>query len=473
MSTAELPALTAGEVAAAVGGRLGAGQATDLIRGMSIDSRALSPGQLFFAIRGQRFDGHAFVAAALQQGACGVVVSETAAVPAPEAGRPVAIRIVVDDTTRALQRLAHHIRRASGAQVVAITGSIGKTTTKELAAEVLAARYRVFRNPGNLNNHIGLPLSLLELRARPQIAVVELGMSRAGEISTLMVIAEPEVRVWTNVAEAHAEFFDSIEAIADAKAEIMNGATAESVLVANADDPRVMARARTFPGRVTTFGIEMAAEVTATDVHNLGLDGSEAVVQTPAGTATLRSPLLGRGHLANVLASTAVALHFQIPLDTIVRRVAEFTPPRRRGEVLRLRGGVTVIDDSYNSSPAALRCALEAIREASPSGRRVAILGEMLELGPRSEVLHEECGRVAAAVGLDRLVTVGGRPAKALAAAAAAAGMTRASVRHVATSPAAADAAVELVRSGDLVLVKGSRRLRTDVVVERLKSEFT
>ena len=474
MSTAELPALTAGEVAAAVGGRLGAGQATDLIRGMSIDSRALSPGQLFFAIRGQRFDGHAFVAAALQQGACGVVVSETAAVPAPEAGRPVAIRIVVDDTTRALQRLAHHIRRASGAQVVAITGSIGKTTTKELAAEVLAARYRVFRNPGNLNNHIGLPLSLLELQARPQIAVVELGMSRAGEISTLMVIAEPEVRVWTNVSEAHAEFFDSIEAIADAKAEIMNGATAESVLVANADDARVMARARTFPGRVTTFGIETAAaEVAATDVHDLGLDGSEAVVQTPAGTATLRSPLLGRGHLANVLASTAVALHFQIPLDTIVRRVAEFTPPRRRGEVLRLRGGVTGIDDSYNSSPAALRCALEAIRKASPSGRRVAILGEMLELGPRSEVLHEECGRVAAAVGLDRLVTVGGRPAKALAAAAAAAGMTRASVRHVATSPAAADAAVGLVQSGDLVLVKGSRGLRTDIVVERLKSEFT
>ena len=470
---AELPALTAGEVAAAVGGRLGAGQATDPIRGMSIDSRALSPGQLFFAIRGQRFDGHAFVAAALEQGACGVVVSETAAVPAPEASRPVAIRIVVDDTTRALQRLAHHIRRASGAQVVAITGSIGKTTTKELAAEVLAARYRVFRNPGNLNNHIGLPLSLLELRARPQIAVVELGMSRAGEISTLMVIAEPEVRVWTNVAEAHAEFFDSIEAIADAKAEIMNGATAESVLVANADDPRVMARARTFPGRVTTFGIEMAAEVAATDVHNLGLDGSEAVVQTPAGTATLRSPLLGRGHLANVLASTAVALHFQIPLDTIVRRVAAFAPPRRRGEVLRLRGGVTLIDDSYNSSPAALRCALEAIREASPRGRRVAILGEMLELGPQSEVLHEECGRVAAAVGLDRLVTVGGRPAKALAAAAAAAGMTRASVRHVATSPAAADAAVGLVRSGDLVLVKGSRGLRTDIVVERLKSEFT
>lgn len=473
MSTAELPALTAGEVAAAVGGRLGAGQATDPIRGMSIDSRALSPGQLFFAIRGQRFDGHAFVAAALKQGACGVVVSETAAVPAPEASRPVAIRIVVDDTTRALQRLAQHIRRASGAQVVAITGSIGKTTTKELAAEVLAARYRVFRNPGNLNNHIGLPLSLLELRARPEIAVVELGMSRAGEISTLMVIAEPEVRVWTNVAEAHAEFFDSIEAIADAKAEIMNGATAESVLVANADDPRVMARARAFPGRVTTFGIETAAEVAATDVRDLGLDGSEAVVRTPAGTATLRSPLLGRGHLANVLASTAVALHFQIPLDTIVRRVAAFGPPRRRGEVLRLQGGVTLIDDSYNSSPAALRCALEAIREVTPRGRRVAILGEMLELGPRSEVFHEECGRVAAAVGLDCLVTVGGRPAKALAAAAVGAGMTRASVRHVATSPAAADAAVELVRSGDLVLVKGSRGLQTDIVVERLKSRFS
>ena len=473
MSTAELPALTAGDVAAVVGGHLASGGAADPIRGASIDSRTLSPGELFFAIRGQRFDGHAFVAAALQQGACGAVVSGVGAVPEPPTRRPVAILIVVDDTTRALQRLGHYVRRASGTQVVAITGSVGKTTTKELAAELLAARYRVFRNPGNLNNQIGLPLSLLELRHRPEIAVVELGMSHAGEIDILVAIAEPVVRVWTNVADVHAEFFDSIEAIADAKAEIMTGATADGVLIANAGDGRVMARARAFAGRVTTFGIETAADVVATDVHDLGLDGTEAVVQTPAGTATLRSPLLGLGHLANVLTATAIALHYQIPLDTIVRRVAAFGPPSRRGEIVRLAQGVTLIDDSYNSNPTALTCALGVLQQEKRGGRRVAILGEMLELGQRSRQLHDGCGRAAAAVGLGLLVTVGGEPAKALGDAAVGAGMPPSSVSHVATSQEAADSVVRLVRPDDLVLVKGSRGVRTDMVVERLKVELT
>ena len=473
MSTAELSALTAGDVAAVMGGHLASGGATHPIQGVSIDSRTLSPDELFFAIRGERFDGHAFVGAALQQGACGAVVSDTGAVPEAQARRPVAILIVVDDTTRALQRLGQYLRRASGAQVVAITGSVGKTTTKELAAALLAARYRVFRNPGNLNNHIGLPLSLLELRHRPEIAVVEVGMSHAGEIDTLVPIAEPEVRVWTNVSDVHAEFFDSIEAIADAKAEIMTGATADSVLIANACDGRVMARAHAFAGRVTTFGIETAADVMATEVHDLGLQGTAAMVQTPAGAARLRSPLLGRGNLANVLTATAVALHYQVPLDTIVQRVAAFGPPDRRGEIVRLPGGVTLIDDSYNSNPTALLCALEAIRQEPRSGRRVGILGEMLELGPRSKQLHAGCGRVVAAVGLDILVTVGDEPAKALGDAAVGAGMPRGSVSHVATSQEAADRIARLARSGDLVLVKGSRGVRTDIVVERLKTEFT
>src|SRR5262249_44325983 len=216
--------------------------------------------------------------------------------------------IEVADTIGALQSLARAIRRESGTKVVAITGSAGKTTTKEVTSELLSARYRVVRNRGNLNNHIGLPLSLMELRERPEIAVVELGMSHAGEISTLVRIAEPEVRVWTNVGEAHLGFFASVGAIADAKAEIFEGARPTDVLVSNADDPLIAARVNRFRGRVVTFGIEQAADVAATAIADHGIDGMTARVTTPGGWIDLATPLAGRANLANVLAATAVAI---------------------------------------------------------------------------------------------------------------------------------------------------------------------
>lgn len=463
--------LSAGEIAAAMGGDLTAGHPAQPVDGFSIDTRTLRPGDLYFAIRGPRLDGHQFVAAALAQGACGAVVSETSAVPRAGAERPT-LFIRVEDTTRALQALARHIRRRAGARVIAITGSAGKTTTKEITAELLAARYRVFRNAGNLNNHIGLPLSLLELRHRPELAVVELGMSAPGEIRTLVGIAEPDVRVWTNVGEAHLAFFPSVDAIADAKAEILEGASADTVLVANADDARVMARARRFTGRVVTFGIDTDADVRARDVEDLGLDGTRARVDTPAGVVTLRSPLVGRGNLANLLAATAVALQFHVPLTDVVERAQALKPAEHRGQVVRLPGGVTLLDDSYNSSPPALGRALEVVGHSSGVARRIAVLGEMLELGDASAALHEACGRGAAAAGLDRLLAVGGDPARALAKGAVEAGMPPEAVTYLATSEEAAAVAATIVRPGDLVLVKGSHGVRTDRVVARLKAEF-
>jgi len=252
---------------------------------------------------------------------------------------------------------------------VAITGSAGKTTTKEVAAEFLATRFRVFRNRGNLNNHIGLPLSLLELRSIPEVAVVELGMNHPGEIRTLVGIAEPEVRVWTNVGDAHLGFFATPDAIADAKAEILEHARSTDLLVANADDDRITSRAKRFTGRVMTFGIDKTADVQATRIEDRGLDGTRAVVRTPAGDMRLDTPLLGPGNLANVLAATAVAVEFGVPLDAIADRAAALRPAHHRGELLRLPGGVTLIDDSYNSSPAALRRALHVITVASGSAR--------------------------------------------------------------------------------------------------------
>jgi UDP-N-acetylmuramoyl-tripeptide--D-alanyl-D-alanine ligase len=466
--------LTAGDVAVATGGRLEQGDPARPIEAISIDSRTIGAGEFFVAIRGDRFDGHSFVAAALARGGMGVLIdaTEVAAAKAAIAGRPAAVIVGVADTTRGLQDLARDVRRRSGTKVVAITGSAGKTTTKEVAAEFLSTRYRVFRNKGNLNNHIGLPLSLLELRSRPEVAVVELGMNHPGEIRTLVGIAEPEVRVWTNVGDAHVGFFASSDALADAKAEILEHARPEHVLVANADDPRIVARARSFIGRVVTFGIDQPADVRATAVTDRGLEGMAAHVRTPAGDIEVQTALLGLGNLANVLAATAVALHFEVPLEGIVSRAAQLRPAQRRGELVRLAGGLTLIDDSYNSSPSALRRALQTVRMASGSARKIAVLGEMLELGAHAIRLHQECGTAAAAADLNLLITVGGAPAQALADQAIRSGMPASSVVYVATSGEAADLAATRTRPGDLVLVKGSRGIGTDVVVDRLKAEY-
>jgi UDP-N-acetylmuramoyl-tripeptide--D-alanyl-D-alanine ligase len=464
--------LSAAEIAAAIGGTLTSGSPAHRIERWSIDTRALRRGDLFVAIRGDRFDGHEFVAAALAAGAAGAVVTATPALPEAGKGGPAPLLIQVADTTRALQDAAREIRRRSGAKVVAITGSAGKTTTKELTAELLGAKFSVFRNRGNLNNHIGLPLSLLELRARPDVAVVELGMNHAGEIRTLIGIAEPDVRVWTNVGDAHLGFFASADAIADAKGEILEQGRSGDLLVANADDPRIASRLGQFAGRVLTFGLSAAAQVRGSRVEHLGLDGMAATVATPRGEARLRTPLLGSGNLLNLLAATAVATEFDIPLETIAERAAAMRPAAHRGELLRLPGGVTLIDDSYNSSPAALKRSLETVREATGSARKLAVLGEMLELGDHAARLHAECGAAAAEAGLDLLIAVGGEAAKAMAFAAANAGMATPQVVYVPTSAEAADLAASKVRPGDLVLVKGSRGIRTDVVVDRLKVEF-
>jgi UDP-N-acetylmuramoyl-tripeptide--D-alanyl-D-alanine ligase len=297
-------------------------------------------------------------------------------------------------------------------------------------------------------------------------------MNHAGEIRTLVGIAQPEVRVWTNVGDAHLGFFASPEAIADAKAEILEAADRSHVLVANANDPRVLERAARFPGTVVTFGVDVPADVRASNVQRRGLDGIAAELTTPAGAAKLETPLLGLGNLSNVLAGIAVGLHFAVPLDEMIARARRLSPAHHRGEVLRLPGGITLIDDSYNSSPAALARSLETVASATGSARKVAVLGEMLELGAFSESLHRQSGELAARAGLDLLITVGGGSAAAMAAAAVDAGMPDRCVRHTPTNSEAADVALRQVRAGDLVLVKGSRGIGTDLVVERLKEEF-
>jgi UDP-N-acetylmuramoyl-tripeptide--D-alanyl-D-alanine ligase len=457
--------LTAAWIARVTRGRVLTGDADTAFDAFSIDTRTLVPGSLFIALRGDRFDGHEFVGGALSRGASGAIVDSAQAYPANAPG----VAIVVPDTLRALQDLAAAIRRESGTRVVAVTGSAGKTTTKEIAAEFLSAKYRVFRNQGNLNNHVGLPLSLLELRHAPDVAVVELGMNHPGEIRTLVNIARPDVRVWTNVGDAHLGFFGTPDAIADAKAEILEHAGADGLLVANADDARVMQRAGRFAGRVVTFGTDHAADVKADNVEDLGIHGMRARLVTGQGTRVLATPLLGRGNLANVLAAAAVGLHFEISLDEIEARASRLRPAYHRGEVIALRNGVTLIDDSYNSSPSALQGALEILARSQGASRKAAVLGEMLELGELAVVMHERCGESAGRLGLAWLITVGGEPAAALARAASRAGQSVFDVLHVANHADAAEAALARIRPGDLVLIKGSRGIGTDRVVQRIQ----
>ena len=455
--------LTLGWVARAVGGTLRSGDLERPVGEIVTDSRTLRQGDLFVALRGPRFDAHAFVDDVMSRGAVGAIV---------ETGRASGAGLIeVADTLTALQTLAHAVRRAAGTQVIAITGSAGKTTAKEAIAEMLAIGRRVVKNKGILNNHIGLPLSLMQLRTGPDVAVMELGMNHAGEISTLVAIAEPDVRVWTNVGDAHLGFFASADAIADAKAEILERSTPRTVLVCNADDSRVMSRVRGFAGRTLTFGTVEGATVRAHDVEDRGIAGMRARVTTPAGEATIETPLLGRGNFSNVLAAMTVALDAGIPLDDVAAVAARLRPADRRGTVKRLRDGIILIDDSYNSSPTALRRALDVVAKESQAARKVAVLGEMLELGDHSRGLHDTCGRAAAEAGVSLLFTVGGAAARAMADAAIAAGMSPGAVRHFDTSDDAAPVVVEAIRPGDLVLVKGSRGTRTDVVVDRLVAE--
>ena len=455
-------AITAGLVADATAGRLAAGSADAVFMSVSIDSRTVSANALFVAIKGDRFDGHDYTTAAIERGATGLLVSRSVL-----SASGVAV-VEVADTIAGLQSLAREIRRRSGATVIAITGSAGKTSTKEIAADLLATRYRVFRNRGNLNNHIGLPLSLTELAHGPEMAVVELGMNHAGEIRDLIRIAEPDARVWTNVGDAHIGYFGSREAVASAKAEILEEAGPATVVIANADDPLVATHTRGFDGRLLTFGTDAAAHVRATEVDDRGFEGISAAVRTSAGPIRLELHLPGRAHLMNVLAGGAVATVYGFAPAAISQTVQAARPVARRGSMTTLRSGARIVDDTYNASPAAVQTMLQALAVTPGAGRRLAILGEMRELGDNALALHEECGRAAGASGVDVLVAVGGPPADGFIAGAKAAGLTDAQLHRFTDSASASGPVAALIQANDLVLIKGSRGTRMDVIADAL-----
>jgi UDP-N-acetylmuramoyl-tripeptide--D-alanyl-D-alanine ligase len=429
---------------------------------VSIDSRTLEPGALFVAIRGRHFDGHDFLAEAHARGAPAALVERELEAP----GGLLLVRVA--DTTRALGELGRHVRRSAELPLVAVTGSVGKTTTKDMTAELLAARGPVLKTEGNLNNRYGLPLTLLRLAAEHTAAVVELGMSAAGELRELTAIAEPDVAVITRVAPVHLEFFASLERIADAKAEILEGLRPGGSAVLNGDDARVVRIGERFNGRVVWFGRDRRFEVSAERGRGTAF-GTRFDLRLAGRTLDVTLPLAGPHFVENFLAAAAAAHALGIAPEAMAEAATRMRPARHRGELRRLGEGVIVLDDCYNSSPVALEAALAALALV-PGRRRVAVVGDMLELGETGPALHREAGR-ALAGRVDAVVGVGPL-AREIVEGARAAGLSAASLAHFEDAAGAAAAVAGLARAGDAVLVKASRGLRLEQVVEALAARF-
>jgi UDP-N-acetylmuramoyl-tripeptide--D-alanyl-D-alanine ligase len=431
-----------------------------MAQGYSIDSRTVQAGELFFAVKGERLDGHDFVEQALSRGAIGAVVrKDQLSRYSNRAGL-----LAVDDTLAALQTLATAVRKMWGKTAIGVTGSMGKTTTKETMAHLLAIRYRVHRTKGNFNNHFGLPLGLLTLELEYDLAVVEMGMSHAGEIAALARIALPNQAVITNIAPVHLESFDSIAGIARAKYELIEALPHGGTAVLNADDEYVCQFGRDFKGKVVLFGLKpktcIAADVRAENIEALGSEGTRFDLVSREVRQPVQSPLLGTHNVYNVLAAAAIALEHGITPSEIAGALPSLQPADKRGQVVQV-GNITVLYDCYNSSPKALMAAVDTLA-SMPARRRIVVAGEMLELGATGEQLHRECGRYIAGrkagSKIDFLLGVRGL-AKPIVEAAREAGMK---AEFVATPEEAGEWLARETREGDVVLLKASRGVKLE-----------
>jgi len=445
--------------------------ATVALTGVSIDSRTVQPGELFIAIRGPRHDGHSFVSGALERGAVAGVVARTRLADYPEEiqGKLFA----VEDTLAALGRLASRACQVwretkPGRMIGAVAGSVGKTTTKEILAALVGARFGVLKTQGNLNNEYGLPLTLLKIGEEHQAAVVELGMSHRGELAALARMASPQVGVVTRVAVEHLEFFSSIDEIALAERELIeNLAWPGATAVLNADDERVAGFAQVARGPVLRFGTNAEAEFRAERIEERGLEGTVFDFVSPAGRRRLDLPLIGRHNVMNALAALAAASLWGIGAQEAKRVFPALTPADKRGEVVRFEEGFSVINDSYNSSPTALLALVELLAATPGYQRRIVAAGEMLELGDSSAELHRECGRAAARRQVDWIFGVQGHAAD-LIRGAVEAGHPQDRTQFFENSLEAAAFLKGFVTRGDLMLLKGSRGTKMERVLEAM-----
>ena len=457
--------LTLEQVARWSAAEIVAGAESTTATGYSIDSRTLRPGDLFFAIRGDRFDGRDFVASALERGACGAMVARDriAALADVATTHPL---LATDDPLAALQRLAAAVRRHWGKRVVAITGSAGKTTTKEAVAAVLAARFHVLKSQGNLNNGFGLPLQLLRLEPEHEIAVIEMGMSAAGEIAALCHIAAPEWGVVTNVGHAHTEgFADGIAGVARAKYELVAALPRNGVAFLNCDDAYVAQFGRDFEGKAVYYGRGPCGDPHAERVEALGAEGVRVQVRAGEQHCELQLHLPGEHNAANALAAIAVGVEAGISLVDCCAALDGLRAEDKRGQVLTIRGA-TILNDAYNSNPEALQSMIRTLA-GMPAQRRILVAGEMLELGPEAEALHAGCGKAAAQAGINIVIGVRGN-ARHIVEATQQGGVQ---ALFVETPEAAGEWLHDNLEPDDAVLLKGSRGVRLERALDVLRAQ--
>jgi UDP-N-acetylmuramoyl-tripeptide--D-alanyl-D-alanine ligase len=442
------------EILTATRGRLVNG--TELkVTGVSVDTRTLKPGDLYVAIRGKRLDGHQFCEQAIEKGAVGVVVDSEAAVPAGKVG------IVVANTTEALGRIAFRHRERMSARVVAVTGSNGKTTTKEILAAILALKFKTLKPEGSFNNDIGVPLTVLRMTRDIEAAVFEIEMNELGGTARLARICRPEVGVITNIGDTHLEFMKDRHGVAQEKAELLQALPDKGAAVLNADDPLVMAIGATYaPPRRVTFGLEQKAEVFAETIEDAGLAGSRFRLM---GKYDVTLPIPGRHNVANCLAACAAAYAMGMCPGDMPEAIVRLRPLPMRLRVVRL-GDTTLVEDCYNANPQSVGAALDVLKGCDAVDRRIAFLGDMLELGDSARDEHEALGRKLGAL-VSRLVVVGAL-GEITAKGASSAGLTQ--IWRFDTSEQAREALFDIIRSGDTILVKGSRAMAMETISQEI-----
>lgn len=436
-------------------------------RGVSIDSRTLNPGDLFLCIRGERFDGHDYIAQAASAGAAGIVLSdpEILSQPREDRNRPDGPFIVkVPDTLTALQELAKAYRARFPVRLVGVTGTNGKSTTKEMIASITSTQFRTLKTQGNLNNHIGLPLSLLGLQADHQVAVLEMGMSGRGEIRRLAQIAEPEIGVITNISEAHLVQLKNVKNAQKAKGELFQSLKQEGTAIVNADDPLVLELARSLRSKVVSFGIDNPADIQATGIRQKDNEGFAVTVSLFEKTFPLHLPLLGYCNIYNALAAIAAASVLGLRPDQMAKGLESCSGLSQRGEIIR-RGSMTLINDAYNANPGSMREALRILANYRAEGKKFFIIGDMLELDEFSEAAHIAVGEAIAQEPVDFLIAVG-ELSRLAAKAATDGGMPANRVRAVGSQREAAEFLSERAGPGDVLLFKGSRGSKMELALQ-------
>ncbi|MCF8720006.1 UDP-N-acetylmuramoyl-tripeptide--D-alanyl-D-alanine ligase [Nitrospina gracilis] len=448
----------------AVKGEKVVGSATSRFSGVSIDSRTLKAGQLFVCIRGDRFDGHDFLHDAIAKKPAGVIVSDRTRLPLDKMqSGPFAV--AVPDTLKALQDLAAHHRNQHNVRVIGVTGTNGKSTTKEMIAAITNTQFKTLKTQGNLNNHIGLPLTLLNLTREHEVAVLEMGMSAAGEIRRLAEIAKPEIGVITNVSEAHMVQLKTIKDVQAAKGELFEALDENGTAIVNADDPLVLELANGLRARAITFGLDPSADVQARDIRAANTTQIEFTAKVFDATAPVRLSFSGMHNVRNALAALAAGAALGMAVERMTPGLEAAQGLNQRGQVFE-HGGMTILNDTYNANPRSMQEAIKTLSALPCSGRRFLVIGAMLELGDREDAAHRQVGGWTVESDIDYLVTVG--PLAGLAAdAAVERGMDAKHIHRGETHDDAAQFLKQHARKGDCLLFKGSRGSQMETVIER------